>query len=84
MSTTPKLRVPYKGPVLLLRQITPLNYAIQLDVGGTKRLIRHDKLKPYKGTGRLSWAKALAKAVGRGHCHPEGRKSRLEGNGVDS
>ncbi len=53
----PKLRVPYKGPVLVLRQVTPLNYLIQLDEEGTQRLIRYDKLKPYEGTVTLPWAR---------------------------
>ncbi len=63
MGMAPKLRVPYKGPVLVLHQPTPLNYVIQLDEAGTKRLIRHDKLKPYEGEEVLPWAKtALTKS----------------------
>ena len=58
VAITPKLRVPYKGPVLVLRQVTPLNYIIQLDEKGTQRLIRHDKLKPYEGTQVVPWAKS--------------------------
>ena len=68
MHTTPKLRVSYKGPVLILKKITALNYIIQLDESGTKHLVRHDKLKPYEGETVLSWAKkALAKCKKQSH-----------------
>ncbi len=74
MATTPKLRVPYKGPVLVLQQMSPLNYLVQLDADGTRRLIRHDKLKPYEGLHKLPWAKsALARVKGRGHLQQGGK-----------
>ncbi len=63
MALAPKLRVPYLGPVLILRQVTPFNYLIQLDDTGKQRLVRYDKLKPYEGSDSLPWAKqALRKA----------------------
>ncbi len=74
MLITPKLRGPYKGPVFILQQVSPLNYVIQLDARGTQRLVRHDKLKPYEGAEILPWAKsALARFRGQGHYKQGGK-----------
>ncbi len=76
MGTAPKLRVPYRGPVLVLRQVTSLNYLIQLDAKGTQRLIRHDKLKPYGGQDSLPWARA---ALRKARQKRDGRDEPEEG-----
>ncbi len=71
MSVAPKLRVPYQGPVLVLRQIFPLNYLIQLDEEGTQRLVRHDRLRPYEGLHMLPWARAALKKARHAKTSPD-------------
>ncbi len=63
LSTTPKLRVPFEGPFLVIRALTNLTYQIQLDRSGTTKVVHHNKLKPCQGNKVLKWAKgAVAKA----------------------
>jgi len=60
----PKLQPTFKGPYLVLKKVSELDYRIQLDRYGTTRLLHHDKLKAYKGPKVLPWAKkALADHV---------------------
>lgn len=54
----PKLRVPYEGPHLVIQKLNDLNYVIQLDERGKKKVVHHNRLKPYLGTQKLKWAKA--------------------------
>ena len=62
LGIAPKLRRPYEGPYLVLQKVNDLDYVIQLDGHGQRRLVHHDRLKPYEGHLRLKWAKsALAK-----------------------
>ena len=59
----PKLRKPYEGPYLVVKRINDLNYVIQCGAQGKRRLVHHNKLKPYEGTTKFKWAKsALARA----------------------
>jgi len=53
----PKLQPLYQGPAVVVKKMNDLNSVIQLDKKGTKRLVHHDKIKPYKGTHSLPWAK---------------------------
>ncbi len=54
---SPKLQPLYRGPVLILKKVSELDYKIQLERQGTIKLVHHDKLKPYKGNKNLPWAK---------------------------
>ena len=57
-----KLKKPYTGPYVILKRLNELDYLIQMDSRGTRKLVHHDKLKPYKGTEVLKWARrAIAK-----------------------
>ena len=58
---TPKLRKPYIGPYLVLQKYSDLDYVIQFDATGKKRVIHHNRLKPYEGTDKLSWATSALK-----------------------
>jgi hypothetical protein len=59
---TPKLRVPYEGPHLVLRKLNDLDYLIQFDAAGKKRVVHHNRLKPYEGNQTIRWQRAaLAK-----------------------
>ena len=59
----PKLRSPYEGPFLVVGKLNDLDYIVQFNSKGTKRVIHHNRLKPYLGTEKLKWARAaLAKA----------------------
>jgi len=53
----PKLQPLYKGPALVLKMLNEVNFQVQLDSAGTTRVLHHDKLKPYQGKVKLSWAK---------------------------
>ncbi len=52
---SPKLQDLYLGPVLVIKAINDLNYLVQFDRKGTKKVIHHDKLKPYSGTQKVNW-----------------------------
>ena len=61
----PKLRSPYSGPFLVLKGIGSLNYLIQLDPAGTKKLVHHNKLKPYTGDNPPTWVNIALKGIRR-------------------
>ena len=54
---TPKLRSPYEGPFLILKRVNDLNYVVQFNKNGVKKVVHHNKLKPYTGNKVLKWAK---------------------------
>ena len=58
LKTAPKLRRPFEGPYLVMDKINDLDYAIQLDSHKKRKVVHHNKLKPYEGGKTLSWAKA--------------------------
>ena len=61
LGMAPKLRSPYEGPYLVIKKINDLNYMIQLDGKGRKKVVHHNRLKPYLGNARLRWAKSAIK-----------------------
>ena len=58
LQVTPKLRVPYSGPFVVLSVLGNANFQIQLNSRGLKKVVHHDRLKPYQGCTRLRWAAA--------------------------
>ena len=66
----PKLRCPYEGPYLVVERHNSLNYTIQLDAQGRKRVVHHNRLKPYLGDINLKWAKTAIKKVKKDHGCP--------------
>ena len=65
MHITPKLRKSYLGPVLIVKRFDDLNYMIQIDSKGKRRVVNHNKLLPYNGTQKLKWAKQALKSPGQ-------------------
>ena len=59
----PKLRSTYEGPFLILKRVNDLNYLVQFSERGSKKIVHHNKLKPYHGSKVLKWAKAALKKV---------------------
>ena len=62
LNVTPKLRVNFQGPYLVLDRLGDLDYWVQLDARGTQKIVPHDKLKPYVGEHILPWAKSVLRA----------------------
>ena len=60
----PKMRRPYEGPYLVLRRLGDLNYMVQLDRKGAKRVVHFNRLKPYRGEQTLTWARAALRKFG--------------------
>ena len=59
LDMTPKLQKQCEGPCLILKRINDINYRIQTSSKRrSRKLVHHDKLKPYRGSKRLSWAKS--------------------------
>ena len=57
-----KLNCPFVGPFVVVHKMNDLDYMIQMDVKGTRKVVHHNKLKPYEGDMVLKWAnKAVAK-----------------------
>jgi hypothetical protein len=54
---TPKLRSPYEGPFLVLKRVNDLDYIVQVNANGKRKVINHNRLKPYQGDQDLTWAK---------------------------
>ena len=46
-----KLQVPFEGPYFVLDKISDQNYCIQLDAKGKHKVVNHDNLNLYTGTG---------------------------------
>ena len=56
LGESPKLKFPYGGPYVVIHKLNDLDYVIQMDSKGNKKVVHHDKLKPYQGTLTLKWA----------------------------
>ena len=52
-----KLQPLFIGPCLVTKKINNLNYEIQLDGSGKRKIVNHDKLKPYSGKANPKWIK---------------------------
>lgn len=61
----PKLRKPYEGPYVVVNRFNDLNYMIQMDPKGKKRVVHHNKLKLYQGDIKLRWAKSAVQMAKR-------------------
>ena len=62
LKIAPKLRCPYEGPFLVVQKLNDLDYLIQFDAKGKRRVVHHNRLKPYFGKVKLKWpAGALKK-----------------------
>jgi hypothetical protein len=58
-----KLRPLYTGPYIIVQKLGEVDYKIQFDPSGRSRIVHHDKLKPYVGSQKISWAeRAVLKA----------------------
>ena len=63
LNVTPKLRCLYEGPYLVVIKHNDLNYTIQLDGSGRKKLIHHNRLKPYGRDSEPRWMKRVMKGI---------------------
>ena len=63
LNLTPKLRRPYEGPHLVLKQINDLIYRIQFNQEGKRQIVHYNCLKPYAGTAKLKWAPKATKSL---------------------
>ena len=59
---SPKLQVKYFGPCLVIMKVNDLDYVIQINDKGKRKLVHHNKLKPYEGDQSLGWAKKALKS----------------------
>lgn len=68
---SPKLQALYTGPCLITRKFNDINYEIQVDESGLRKVVNHDKLKQYKGENIPKWIKTLVKKkMSSGHILP--------------
>jgi len=61
----PTLQKAYDGPFLIVQKRSTLNYVLQLDKAGTRRLVHNDKITPYRNHALQKWlisSRAAAKA----------------------
>ena len=56
---SPKLQPLYSGPCLVTQKLNDINYEIQLNAQGNRKIVNHDKLKLYKGDLNPKWMKAV-------------------------
>ena len=50
-----KLMHVYKGPYLIVKKYSEINFLLQLDKKGKTRVTHRNKLKPYEGDDPPSW-----------------------------
>lgn len=60
---SPKLQPLYTGPCLITQKLNCINYEIQLDGQGTRKIVNHDKLKPYNGDQNPNWMKLVERGI---------------------
>ncbi|XP_060576627.1 uncharacterized protein LOC132733951 [Ruditapes philippinarum] len=53
--SAPKLERNYKGPFIVTSCLSDVTFLIQMDQNGYKRVVNHDKLKPYEGEKPPNW-----------------------------
>lgn len=58
LDIAPKLRKPYEGPYVVLDRYSKLDYLIQFNDRGKKKVMHHNRLKPYEGNQEPRWAKS--------------------------
>ena len=58
LHVTPKLRRHFEGPHIVLDRFSELVYLIQLNKKGNRKVVHHNRLRPYRGLTTLPWAKA--------------------------
>jgi len=58
-----KLQKAFLGPFVILKAHNDLNYEVQLDEHGRKKVLHHDKLKPYTGHRVPEWAVTLIQSM---------------------
>ncbi len=61
LDVAPKLRRPFEGPFLVVERLSALLYVIQMGKTKARRVVHHNRLKPYYGDQILPWAKAALK-----------------------
>lgn len=54
----PKLRVAYEGPYPVTKRFNDQIYEIQLNKKGYKKVVHHNRLKPYEGKNGPRWTKS--------------------------
>lgn len=60
-SMCPKLQPMYTGPCIVTKKFNDINYEIQIDENGTKKIVNHDKLKCFHGDTIPKWMKIILK-----------------------
>lgn len=56
LGVAPKLERLYEGPFVIREKISEINFMLQLDSDGRKRLVHHVKLNRYEGNSQPNWA----------------------------
>lgn len=63
VGVNPKLEKGFDGPFLVTAKHSCLNFTIQLNANGQKRLVHHDKLKMYEGRNVPKWIKKVKQSL---------------------
>ena len=58
-----KITASYIGLCVVTKKLNDLNYEIQINSKGSRKIVKHDKLKPYRGTSYSKWIKQLERQV---------------------
>ena len=58
-----KLQPSYIGPCVVTKKLNDLHYEIQIDGKGSRKVVNHDKLKPYRGTSYSKCIKQLERQI---------------------
>ncbi|KAK3577104.1 hypothetical protein CHS0354_037136 [Potamilus streckersoni] len=59
--TCPKLQLTFEGLFVVVKKLNDLNYILQKNQYGTKKMVNHNKMKPYLGDNPPRWAKMISK-----------------------
>ena len=60
-----KLQMTYEGPCVIVQKLSELDFRLQLDGEGRRRVVHFNKLKPYVGSSPPKWAKSALKKASK-------------------
>ena len=59
----PKLQMTYTGPYIIYRKLNELDYEIQYDAKGNRKILHYNKLKPYDCTVTENWVNIAQRKI---------------------
>ena len=62
-NVSPKLQIPYIGPCVVLQKLGDVDYCIQINKAGKRKVVHANKLKSYMGKTPPTWVNKATKSI---------------------